>query len=48
MLDDESGNVEEVYGDYVEGGLKYDISRYGTYNVYVENSFIFSVRNSDE
>lgn len=44
--DEDQGEQVEIFGDYVEGGLSYDISAYGTYYVYVEGELIFSVFNS--
>lgn len=44
--DEDQGEQVEIFGDYVEGGLSYDISNYGTYSVYVDGELIFSVFNS--
>ena len=44
--DEDQGQQVEIFGEYVEGGLEYDISSYGTYYVYVDNELVFSVFNS--
>lgn len=44
--DEDQGEQVEIFGDYVEGGLQYDISNYGTYYVYVGEELVFSVFNN--
>lgn len=44
--DEDQGEQVEIFGEYVEGGLSYDISSYGTYYVYVGDELVFSVFNS--
>lgn len=43
VIFDDGGNPPvEIFGDYVEGGLSYDIEGIGTYRVYIEETLVFT------
>lgn len=43
IFDDGGNPPTEIFGDYVEDGLSYDIEGIGTFRVYIEETLVFTV-----